>query len=79
MDKREDIEKVRLDTEYLKELESYIEALHKRVTRTAMNEEDFAFFKEAEATNLTRLQKMKNESGYRKDKHKKRTLNDGWE
>jgi hypothetical protein len=79
MAKRDAIERVRLDTEYLRALERYIDALYKRVKSESMDEEDFAFFRETECSNLNRLQKMKNESGYRKEKYKKRTFSDGWE
>jgi hypothetical protein len=79
MEKFSETEKVRLDTEYLRELESYIERLYKRISQTCLDEESFASFKEEESTNLNRLQKMKNDSGYKKEKHKKRTFNDGWE
>jgi len=65
MEKFSETEKVRLDTEYLRELERYIEQLYKRVSEMNPDEENFASFKDVESTNLNRLQKMKNDASYK--------------
>jgi len=79
MEKGTQLEKTRLDTEYLREAERYIEELYREVSEMSPDDEAFAEFRERESSNLNRLQKMKNTASYKKEKHKSRTFNDGWE
>lgn len=75
-DKRE---AVQLDSEYHQQLKSYIVRLH-RVT--CLNEDftDKVFddIRDAEMSNLNRLQKLKNGTSYKKDKHKSKSQNEDW-
>ena len=73
----EAVEVVRLDTEYLRALEAYIDDVRNRIG--TMDEVTFDSFRESLATELNRLQKMKNVASYKKAKHKQKTFNDGWE
>ncbi len=72
-------ETTQLDSEYHKQLKSYIERLY---TQTCKKEgfDDAALedIREAEMSNLNRLQKLKNESTYKKDKHKSKHKNEDW-
>jgi len=68
-----------LDLEYYKELESYIERLYAQVnTPETFNDTVFNDIREAEMSNLNRLQKMKNSKSYKKSKHKQKDHNE-WE
>ena len=71
------VEVIRLDTEYLRALETYIADVRSRIER--MDEAAFASFRDSLATELNRLQKMKNIASYKKAKHKQKTFHDGWE
>ena len=70
---------VQLDSEYHRQLKSYIIRLHRD---TCLNEEitDKVFddIREAEMSNLNRLQKLKNGTSYKKDKHKAKSQNEDW-
>ena len=70
---------VQLDSEYHRQLKSYIIRLHRD---TCLNEEftDKVFddIREAEMSNLNRLQKLKNGTSYKKDKHKSKRQNEDW-
>lgn len=79
MERGRHIEKTRLESEYLRETERYIEELYRRIEDMTPDEAEFDAFKEQESMRLNRLQKMKNMAAYRKEKHKKRTFSDGWE
>jgi len=75
LDKFED---VLLTTDYSKRLKSYIDSLYaKTVLDESFNETSYNSIKSTEATNLNRLQKDKNTSKYKKDKHKKSAIE--WE
>ena len=72
-------EAVQLDSEYHQQLKEYIE----RVYRQTCCVEDFsdkAFndLRDAEMSNLNRLQKLKNGTSYKKDKHKAKRANEDW-
>jgi len=75
-DKRE---KIHLDSEYHQELQHYIEGLHRQ---TCQNEEfdDVMFneMREVQMSQLNRLQKMKNATSYKKEKHKAKSQNEDW-
>ena len=77
LQKGDEVETVRLDTEYLRALEAYIADVHSRIG--TMDEAAFGSFRASVATELNRLQKMKNVASYKKAKHKQKTFHDGWE
>ena len=68
-----------LDLEYYKELEKYINRLYLQVV---LNEEfsDIALndIRDAEMSNLNRLQKLKNSNSYKKEKHKSKIKSEDW-
>ena len=75
-DKRE---ATQLDSEYHKHLKSYIERLHAQTCKKeGFDDAAFDDIREAEMSNLNRLQKLKNESTYKKDKHKAKHQNEDW-
>ncbi len=66
------IDKIRLDSEHSREVNEYIEKLYRRtVENEAFTQEEFENIKNAELSNLNRLQKLKNQKKYAKSKHKK--------
>ena len=72
-------ETVHLDSEYHQQLKEYIE----RVYRQTCCVEDFSDkvfddLRDAEMSNLNRLQKLKNGTSYKKDKHKAKRENEDW-
>ena len=72
--------KIQLDSEYHQQLKSYIERLYQQ---TCMREEGFddkvfEDIREAEMSNLNRLQKLKNGTSYKKEKHKSKHKNEDW-
>jgi len=68
-----------LDLEYYKELEAYIERLYAQVNDPdTFDDVLFQDIREAEMSNLNRLQKMKNSKSYKKSKHKQRDRH-GWD
>lgn len=72
-EKQKSVEKIHLDLGYYKELESYIENLYIRlIMNDEADEKLFDDVREAEMSNLNRLQKLKNSSSYKKSKHKNR-------
>ena len=70
---------VHLDSEYHQQLKQYIERLY-RETSENLSFDDAVFndIRDAEMSNLNRLQKMKNASSYKKDKHKAKRQNEDW-
>ncbi len=76
LDKRETIH---LDSEYHNMLKAYIAGLYNKTCKNEnFSEEIFSDIKEAEMSNLNRLQKLKNGSSYKKDKHKASRANEDW-
>lgn len=68
-----------LDSEYHKQLKSYIERLHAQTCQQkAFSDTSFEDIREAEMSNLNRLQKLKNGSSYKKDKHKSKHRHEDW-
>lgn len=68
-----------LDAEYHKELKSYIERLYAQTCKKEdFSDSDFDDIREAEMSNLNRLQKLKNGSSYKKDKHKSKHHHEDW-
>jgi hypothetical protein len=72
-------EPVHLDAEYHREMVSYIERLYgQTVTNEAFDTPRLNEIREAEMSNLNRLQKMKNATSYKKAKHKAKAQNEDW-
>ncbi|WP_309496836.1 hypothetical protein [Sulfurovum sp.] len=68
-----------LDSEYHKQLKSYIERLYDQTCKEeTFADESLEDIREAEMSNLNRLQKLKNGSSYKKDKHKSKHHNEDW-
>lgn len=62
---------IHLDLGYYRELKIYIDRLYDEfVTNETVDEKSFNDKREAEMSNLNRLQKLKNSSSYKKSKHK---------
>ena len=66
---------IQLNSEYHQQMKSYIERLKLEVQSEAFDLEDI---REANMTLLNRLQKLKNGTSYRKDKHKHKEKNQDW-
>ncbi|WP_457605577.1 hypothetical protein [Nitratifractor sp.] len=75
----DELDPIRLDSEHLRQSEEYYRSLHQRVHAPGFAESDYRSMREEEMSNLNRLQKMKNRSSYRKEKHRDRPVKDGWE
>ena len=72
-------EAVQLDSEYHQQLKQYIERLYNDTCVTDdFNDERLDDMREAEMSNLNRLQKLKNANTYKKDKHKSQRQNEDW-
>jgi len=68
----EKLDEIRLDGEYLKKTKEYIEQLYKEtILNVEFSQKEFENIKNSELSNLNRLQKMKNNTKYSKNKHKK--------
>ena len=79
MERLDGLETIRLDTEYLRESEEYYRRLHRELHDSGFDQEMLQAIREGEMSRLNRLQKMKNRSSYRKEKHRNRPERDGWE
>jgi len=76
LDERAD---VHLDSEYHRQLKAYITRLYEKVCQNdAFDDEVLADIREPEMSNLNRLQKLKNTTNYKKDKHKAKRANEDW-
>jgi len=72
-------EAVRLDSEYHFQLKEYILRLYRdTVEAEAFDDERLEDIREAEMSNLNRLQKLKNATSYKKEKHKAKERNEDW-
>jgi len=70
---------VHLDSEYHQELKVYIERLYQQTCAVELFcDKSFNDIREAEMSNLNRLQKLKNGTSYKKDKHKSQRQNEDW-
>lgn len=78
-EKLEEQESVRLDSEYHCQIEIYIDRLYSEtVLSTDLEDGYLDTIREAEMSNLNRLQKMKNSNTYKKEKHKGQGKNEDW-
>ncbi len=66
---------IKLNSEYHQQMKSYIEHLKIEITHEDFDLEDI---REANMTLLNRLQKLKNGTSYKKDKHKHKSRNQDW-
>ena len=70
---------VHLDSEYHQQLRVYLDRLYAQTCENdEMTDKAFDDIREAEMSNLNRLQKLKNGSTYKKDKHKAQRQNEDW-
>jgi hypothetical protein len=68
-----------LDSEYHNALKSYIERLYDQCcVDDTFGDKDLLDIREAEMSNLNRLQKMKNGVSYKKEKHKSKHHHEDW-
>ena len=75
-DEKED---VNLDSEYHQQLKNYIERLHRQTcVCESFDNKVFDDLRDAEMSNLNRLQKLKNSASYKKDKHKAKREQEDW-
>jgi cell division FtsZ-interacting protein ZapD len=79
MERLDELESIRLDSEYLRESETHYRTLHRNLHESDFDDESFDAMRENGMSELNRLQKMKNRSSYRKEKHRERVHRDGWE
>jgi len=72
-------EKVHLDSEYHQQLQEYIERLYLQTCSVKLfDDKTLNEIRDAEMSNLNRLQKLKNATSYKKDKHKAKSKNEDW-
>lgn len=72
-------EEVHLESEYHQQLKEYIVRVHVRTCLVEVfTDKEFSDMREAEMSNLNRLQKLKNGTSYKKDKHKSKRQNEDW-
>lgn len=77
--KFDDKSEVQLDSEYHQQLKVYIERLYQQTCSVELfSDKSFDDIREAEMSNLNRLQKLKNGTSYKKDKHKAKRQNEDW-
>ena len=79
MERLDALESIRLDSEYLRESEAHYRTLHKKLHENDFDDRIFDEMRENGMSELNRLQKMKNRSSYKKEKHRERLQRDGWE
>ena len=72
-------EVVQLDSEYHQQLKSYIERIYLQTCGVKeFTDKVFNDLRDAEMSNLNRLQKLKNGASYKKDKHRAKSQNEDW-
>lgn len=72
-------EEVQLESEYHQQLKEYITRIYQSTcSAEEFTDRDFSDIREAEMSNLNRLQKLKNGNSYKKDKHKSKRQNEDW-
>jgi len=77
--KFDDRVEVHLDSEYHQQMKAYINRLYAQTCQLEeFTDKDFLDMKEAEMSNLNRLQKLKNGTSYKKDKHRAKRQNEDW-
>lgn len=77
--KLDEKEAAQLDSEYHQQLQTYIERLYEQTCeKIAFNDTHLNNIRDAEMSNLNRLQKLKNGTSYKKEKHKSKHKNEDW-
>jgi len=72
-------EEVQLESEYHQQLKEYIMRIYQSTCLAEVfTDKDLSNIREAEMSNLNRLQKLKNGTSYKKDKHKSKRQNEDW-
>ncbi len=70
---------ISLDSEYHQQLKSYIDRLYTQTCQAKVfDDKVFNDLRDAEMSNLNRLQKLKNGTSYKKDKHKSKREQEDW-
>ncbi|HHO42317.1 MAG TPA: hypothetical protein ENN12_03050 [Epsilonproteobacteria bacterium] len=72
MEKFATFESIFLDNDYHRLLQQYLLRIDSIVSDNGFNQESFEKIRQAEMSNLNRLQKLKNQTSYKKEKHKSR-------
>lgn len=73
------MESIPLDLEYYKELEKYINRLYIQIVLDkAISDSMLNDIRDVEMSNLNRLQKLKNSTSYKKEKHKSKIKSEDW-
>ncbi|MBD3843906.1 MAG: hypothetical protein IE909_18920 [Campylobacterales bacterium] len=68
--KLQEREEIRFDGEYQKKLKDYITQIGQKIQNSKFDDIIFDEMRDIEMSNLNRLQKMKNNNNYKKDKHR---------
>jgi len=72
-------EEIHLDSEYFQQLREYIRRLYQQTCgQEEFTDKAFDDIRDAEMSNMNRLQKLKNSVSYKKDKHKDKRKNEDW-
>jgi len=72
-------EAVHLESEYHQQLKAYIEELYGQTCLSEeMDDAVFESMREVQTSRLNRLQKLKNRTSYKKDKHKSGARDEDW-
>lgn len=70
---------VRLESEYHQRFKEYIDRLYSETCQNEnFNDSMLHDIREAEMSNLNRLQKLKNASSYKKEKHRQKEQSEDW-
>ena len=72
------LEKPRMDSEYMQQIQTYIERLYRDTRSERFDDIRYAEIHAAEMSNLNRLQKLKNKSRYKKEKHRHGERDQDW-
>ncbi len=75
----EKLEKIRLDTEYMRESEKYIQEIYQYIMSDNFDNNEMNNIRDKQLGVLNRLQKMKNKSRYKKEKYAHKSTTEGWE
>ena len=78
LERLDTLDPIRLDTEYHRASEAHFRKLFDEILRDDLSQEAFDAMREGELSRLNRLQKMRNRSSYKKEKHRSRTAEEGW-
>lgn len=73
------LEKMRLDTEYMRESEKYIKNIYEHIMSDKFDDNELESIRDEQIGILNRLQKMRNRNRYKKEKHVHKKSTEGWE